>query len=67
MVSAYRRHGGVWLTVTLPDGYPAAVPVQDTDAGEARPAVAGTTVLSVPGIRRLRELVTAMAGKEQDR
>ena len=67
MVSAYRRGGGTWLTVTLPDGYPAAVPVEDTDLGSQRVAGAGATVLSVAGIRRLRELVTVMAGKDQDR
>ena len=67
VVSAYRRGGGIWLTVTLPDGYPAAVPVEDTDLGGRRVAVAEGTVLSVAGIGRLRELVAVMAGKDRDR
>jgi hypothetical protein len=67
VVAAYRRRGGVWLTVTLPDGYPAVMPVADTDLGGQRVAVAGAAVLSVAGIRRLRELVTVMAGKERGR
>jgi hypothetical protein len=60
VVSAYRRGGGVWLVVVLPDGFPAGVPVDDTDLGGA-PVAAGVTVLSVAGIRRLRELAVAMA------
>jgi hypothetical protein len=57
-VAVHRWNGGVWVVVTLPDGYPAQVPVQDTDlVGErVRPAV-GRTTLSVAGIRRLREMV----------
>jgi hypothetical protein len=51
----------------LPDGYPAVMPVDDTDLGGRRVARAGATVLSVAGIGRLRELVTAMAGKGGDR
>src|SRR6185437_15985024 len=60
VVSAYRRGGGTWLVVVLPDGLPAGVPVDDTDLGRA-PVAAGVTVLSVAGIRRLRELAAAMA------
>jgi hypothetical protein len=67
VVSACRRRGGVWLTVTLPDGYPAAIPVDDTDPGGRRVTGAGVTVVSVAGIRRLRELAAVMAGKDQDR
>jgi hypothetical protein len=46
-----------WLTVTFPDGHPARIPVQDTDLGGAQAAGTGATVLSVSGIRRLRDLV----------
>jgi len=66
VVSAYRRGGGVWLVVVLPDGFPAGVPVDDTDLGRA-PVAAGVTVLSVAGIRRLRELAAAMAAGGQGR
>jgi hypothetical protein len=62
VVEAHRRNGAVWLTVTLPDGYPARIPVDDTDLGTARAAGPGTTVLSVAGIRRLRELAAVMTG-----
>ena len=64
VVEAHRCNGAVWLTVTLPDGYPARIPVDDTDLGAATVAVPGTGILSVAGIRRLRELVT---GRERDR
>jgi hypothetical protein len=30
-MSAYRRNGGVWLMVMLPDGFPAPVRVGETD------------------------------------
>ena len=66
MVEAHRCNGAVWLTVTLPDGYPARIPVDDTDLGTARVAGPGTTVLSVAGIRRLRELAAAMAARGRD-
>jgi hypothetical protein len=66
VVEAHRFNGAVWLTVTLPDGYPARIPVDDTDLGTARVAGPGTTVLSVAGIRRLRELAAAMAGRGRD-
>jgi hypothetical protein len=67
VVAAHRYHGAVWLTVTLPDGYPARIPVDDTDLGTARVAGTGTTVMSVAGIRRLRDLAAAMAvgGRDQ--
>jgi hypothetical protein len=67
VVSAYRRNGGVWLMVMLPDGFPAPVRVGDTDLGGPCLAATGTTVLSVAGIRRLRELVAAVAAKGRDR
>jgi len=57
----------MWLMVMLPDGFPAAVRVDDTDLGGPGVAVAGTTVLSVAGIRRLRELTAATAVKGQGR
>ena len=63
--AAYRCRGAVWLTVTLPDGSPARLPV-DTDLGTAREAGPATGILSVAGIRRLRELA-AGAGKERSR
>jgi hypothetical protein len=66
VVAAYRHRGAVWLMVTLPDGYPARLPVDDTDLGTARVAGPGTGILSVAGIRRLRELA-AGAGRERDR
>ena len=57
VVSGYRWHGRAWLTVTFPDGHPARIPVQDTNLAGTQVADPGTTVLSVSGIRRLRELV----------
>jgi hypothetical protein len=39
-MSAYRRNGGVWLVVMLPDGFPAPVRVGDTDLGGPCPAAA---------------------------
>ena len=65
VVAAYRCGGAVWLTVTLPDGYPARIPVDDTGLGSARVPGPGTGILSVAGIRRLRELATG-AGKERN-
>jgi hypothetical protein len=62
-MSAYRRNGGMWLTVMLPDGFPAAVLVDDTDLGGPRVALTGTTILSVAGVRRLRGLAAAVAAK----
>ena len=67
VMSAYRRNGGVWLMVMLPDGFPAPVRVGDTDLGGPCPAATGTTILSVAGIRRLRELAAAVAAKGPDR
>jgi hypothetical protein len=67
VVSAYRRNGGVWLMVMLPDGFPAPVRVADTDLGGPCPAATGMTILSVAGIRRLRELAAAVAAKGRGR
>jgi hypothetical protein len=61
VVSRYHWHGRDWLTVTFPDGYPARIPVQDTDLGGAQMTGTGATVLSVSGIRRLRDLVCGSA------
>ena len=66
-MSAYRRNGGVWLMVMLPDGFPAPVRVDDTDLGGPGVAVTGTTMLSVAGIRRLRELAAGVVAKGRDR
>jgi hypothetical protein len=66
VMSAYRRSGGLWLMVMLPDGFPAAVPVDDTDLGGRCAAATGMTILSVAGIRRLHELA-AVAAKDRDR
>ncbi len=57
----------LWLVVTLPDGGGASVLVDDTDLlpqpdpVEGVPAgpVPGTTVLSIEGARRLRQLLAA--------
>lgn len=47
----------MWLVVLLPDGYPGRVPVSDTDLLGVRPRpMGGATVLSMAGIRRLREV-----------
>jgi hypothetical protein len=55
---AHRWNGDVWLVVMLPDGYPGRVPVGDTDLLGGRPRLgAGTTVLSVAGIRGLHRIV----------
>jgi hypothetical protein len=66
VMSAYRRNGGVWLVVMLPDGFPAPVRVGDTDLGGPGVAATGTTILSVAGIRRLRELAAGVAAKDRD-
>jgi hypothetical protein len=66
VMSAYRRNGGVWLVVMLPDGFPAPVRVGDTDLGGPGVAATGTTILSVAGIRRLRELAAGVAAKGRD-
>lgn len=65
-MSAFRRNGGVWLMVMLPDGFPAPVRVGDTDLDGPGVAPTGTTILSVAGIRRLRELVAGVAAKDRD-
>ena len=67
VMSAYRRNGGVWLVVMLPDGFPAPVRVGDTDLGGPGVAATGTTILSVAGIRRLRELAAGVAAKDRVR
>jgi hypothetical protein len=67
VMSAYRRNGGLWLMVVLPDGFPAPVRVGDTDLGGPCPAATGTAILSVAGIRRLRELAAGVAAKGRDR
>jgi hypothetical protein len=67
VMSVYRRNGGVWLMVMLPDGFPAPVRVGDTELGGPGVAAAGTTILSVAGIRRLRELAAGVAAKDRDR
>jgi hypothetical protein len=61
VVSGYRWHGRAWLTVMFPDGFPARIPVRDTDLAGTQVAAAGGTVLSVSGIRRLRELACGRA------
>src|SRR5579875_1419801 len=61
VVSGYRWRGRAWLTVTFPDGHPARIPVRDTDLAGAQVAWTGTTVLSVPGIRRLHDPVRGRA------
>jgi hypothetical protein len=66
VMSAYRRNGGVWLVVMLPDGFPAPVRVGETDLGGPGVAATGTTILSVAGIRRLRELAAGVAAKGRD-
>ena len=66
VVSVYRRNGGVWLVVMLPDGFPAPVRVGDTDLGGPGVVATGTTILSVAGIRRLRELAAGVAAKDRD-
>jgi hypothetical protein len=61
VVSGYRWHGRAWLVVTFPDGHPARIPVQETNLAGAWVADPGATVLSVPGIRRLHDLVRGLA------
>ena len=67
VLSGYRRNGGMWLTVMLPDGFPAAVRLDDTELGGGDAAVTGPAILSVAGVRRLRELAAAVAAKGLDR
>jgi hypothetical protein len=67
VLSAYRRNGGVWLVVMLPDGFPAPVRVGETDLGGPGVAATGSTIFSVAGIRRLRELAAGVAAKDRVR
>jgi len=60
-LKAERSHcwnGVVWLVVILPDGFPGRLPVADTDLFGESPSWSSSigTVLSVDGIRRLREI-----------
>jgi hypothetical protein len=62
----YRRYGRIWVVVELPDGGVTSVPVDSTDIAGAPPkpaAPVGTTTLSVAGVRRLRALLAAQAGR----
>jgi hypothetical protein len=64
----FKRLGGVLhLVVVLPDGSPGTIRAEATSVfGEAAP-VAGTTVLSVEGIRHLRAVVAAQSGRRRSR
>lgn len=69
-LKAERSHcwnGVVWLVVILPDGYPGRLPVGDTDLlGEsANLSSADGTVLSVDGVRQLRQ-IAGRDGRERD-
>jgi hypothetical protein len=63
----YRRKYRLWLVVTLSDGGGASVLVEDTDllpcdetpVGETSGRELGGTVLSVEGVRRLRQVLAA--------
>jgi hypothetical protein len=66
--SGFKRWNGVLLlVVTLPDGSPGTVRADATDilggAGEGQ----GLTVLSVEGLRRLRQLVVVLEPVRQRR
>jgi hypothetical protein len=71
----YRRKYRLWLVVTLPDGGGASVLVEDTDllprdetpVGGASARELGGTVLSVEGVRRLRQVLAAHAGEPRQR
>ncbi len=66
----YPRPDGLWLLVTLPDGGDGGVPLYETDlvpelSGDppgAGGGPAGSTVLSIEGVRTLRRLVEQLAG-----
>ena len=66
----YGRPDGLWLVVTLPDGGDAGVPLYDTDL-VPEPVrdlqgmgveQAGSTVLSIEGVRQLRLLMEGLTG-----
>jgi hypothetical protein len=53
--------GRLYLVVGLPDGTPGTIAAEATSVfGDTHVAEAGSSVLSVEGIRRLRMLVEAM-------
>lgn len=66
----YGRQDGLWLVVTLPDGGDAAVPLYETDLVPEQvrdlqgleAEQPGGTVLSIEGVRRLRQLMEGLAG-----
>ncbi len=64
----FKRLGGVLhLVVVLPDGSPGTIRAEATSVfGEAAP-VAGTTVLSVEGIRHVAVVVAALSGRRRNR
>ena len=66
--SGFCRRGGLLLLVVgLPDGSPGTIPAIATDVLGGSPVVAGSTVLTVEGLRRVRQLVVAMAPPAQRR
>jgi hypothetical protein len=64
--SGFKRLSGVlYLVVGLPDGTPGTIPAAATNVfGEATVA-AGSTVMSVEGLRRLRMVVEAMVSSQR--
>ncbi len=56
-----RWKGEVLLVVALPDGSPGTIRADATDVLGGPAVVAGVTVLSVEGLRRLCEVVGVMA------
>jgi hypothetical protein len=66
--SAFKRVSGrLFLVVGLPDGTPGTIAAQATSVfGATHVVEAGSSVLSVEGIRRLRVLVEAMASRHPE-
>jgi hypothetical protein len=56
-----RRDGVLLLMVILPDGSPGTIPAGATDILGGPAPEPGTTVLSVEGLRRLRQLAVALS------
>ena len=57
-------NGVLLLVIELPDGSPGTIPAAATDVLGAVEAAGPAVVLDGAGWRRLRELVTVLAGRD---
>jgi hypothetical protein len=59
-----RLNGVLLLVIELPDGSPGTIPAVATDVLGSAEAADPAVVLDAAGWRRLRELVTVLAGRD---